>query len=141
MKVEKFNISEYEAVNELWRRAGLSAGLSDTRQEITRFQEYNPDTCLVGRDESNNSIIAVCFGGFDGRRGFIHRLVVDPVKQNQGYGKQILKAVIDRFRKNGVVKLHLLLEKGNPQAKIFYRNMGWEKRDDIILISLPLRTR
>lgn len=39
------------------------------------------------------------------------------------------------FRKMGVHKVHLFIEKYNKEVVKFYHNLGWEIRDDLIMMS------
>jgi hypothetical protein len=59
---------DFPALLSIWRRVGLTIGLSDAETELKRLLNGNPDTCLVG--ELNGRVIAGVIGGFDGRRGW-----------------------------------------------------------------------
>ena len=43
--------------------------------------------------------------------------------------------LIERFRKKKVHKIHLFIEKANPEVVDFYSNLGWNIRDDLIMMS------
>ncbi len=133
MKIEKFTMESYENVVQLWRKSGISVGSTDTREELERMLQRNPNLFLIGK--VNNRIIGVVIGGFDGRRGYVHHLAVDPDYQKKGYGKMIMDELIEKFRKIGVHKIHLFIEKYNKDVVEFYRNLGWEIRDDLIMMS------
>jgi ribosomal protein S18 acetylase RimI-like enzyme len=133
MKIEKFSIEFYEEVVMLWRKAGINVGSSDTRGELKKMLKRNPNLFLVGK--INNKVIGIVIGGFDGRRGYVHHLAVDPDHQKKGYGKMIIDKLIANFRKIGVHKIHLFIEKYNKDVVEFYRNLGWEIRDDLIMMS------
>ncbi len=133
MKIEKFTIELYEEIVMLWRKAGVSVGSSDTREELERLLQRNPNLFLIGK--LDKKIIGVVIGGFDGRRGYVHHLAVDPDYQKKGYGKMIMDELIEKFRKIGVHKIHLFIEKYNKNVVEFYQNLGWEIRDDLIMMS------
>ena len=133
MIIEKFSIKFYKKVIELWRRAGISVGSTDTKEELERMLQRNPDLFLIGKIDDN--IISVVMGGFDGRRGYVHHLAVDPEYQKKGYGKKIMQELIKRFLELKVHKVHLFIEKYNKDTINFYKNLGWDKRDDLIMMS------
>jgi ribosomal protein S18 acetylase RimI-like enzyme len=133
MKIEKFSIKYYNDIVHLWKKAGISVGSSDSKKEIERMLERNPNLFLIGKIEEK--IIAVVMGGYDGRRGYIHHLAVDPVHQKKGYGKYILDDLVKEFRKAGVHKIHLFIEKQNQAVVDFYTNLDWEIREDLIMMS------
>ncbi|MEE9376545.1 MAG: GNAT family N-acetyltransferase [Candidatus Lokiarchaeia archaeon] len=133
MKIEKFTIELYEEIVMLWRKAGINIGSSDTREELERVLQRNPNLFLIGK--LDNKVIGVVIGGFDGRRGYVHHLAVDPDYQKKGYGKMIMDELIEKFRKIGVHKIHLFIEKYNKNVVEFYRHLGWDIRDDLIMMS------
>ena len=133
MKIENFTMESYELVVDLWIKSGISVGSTDTREELERMLQRNPNIFLIGK--INNSVIGVVMGGFDGRRGYVHHLTIDPDYQRRGYGKIIMADLIEKFRKIGVHKIHLFIEKYNKDVVEFYRNLGWEIRDDLIMMS------
>ena len=133
MKIEEFSMDSYEMIIKLWKKAGISVGSTDTKEEIERMLKRNPRLLLVGK--LDEKLISVVIGGFDGRRGYVHHLAVDPDYQKKGFGKIIMDELIARFHKMGVHKLHLFIEKYNKKVVEFYINLGWEIRDDLIMMS------
>jgi len=133
MKIEKFTMESYENIVDLWRKSSISVGSTDTRDEIERMLQRNPNLFLIGKVD--NKVIGVVMGGFDGRRGYVHHLAIDPDYQRRGFGTMIMDDLIKRFRKIGVHKVHLFIEKYNKELVEFYMNLGWEIRDDLIMMS------
>lgn len=133
MKIENFTMESYETVINIWRKSGISIGSSDTKEELERMLQRNPTLFLIGK--INKRIIGVVMGGSDGRRGYIHHLAIDPDYQRRGYGKMILDRLIEKFRQMGVHKVHLFIEKYNIDVVKFYQNLGWEIREDLIMMS------
>lgn len=139
MKIEKFSMKLYDDVVQLWNKAGISVGSSDSKKEIERMLERNPNLFLIGKIEEN--VIAVVMGGFDGRRGYVHHLAVDPIYQKKGYGKKLVDDLISEFRRIGVHKIHLFIEKQNQGVVDFYSNLGWQMRNNLIMMSyIPDKT-
>ena len=84
MQIKRFTIESYETVVNLWRKSGISVGSTDTREELEKMLQRNPNLFLIGK--INEKIIGVVMGGFDGRRGYVHHLAIDPDYQRRGYG-------------------------------------------------------
>ena len=133
MIVKKFSMKFYEEVIQIWRKAGISVGSTDTKEEVERMMHRNPKLFLIG--EKDKEVIGVVMGGFDGRRGYVHHLAVHPDFQKKGYGKILMENLIKKFSKMKVHKIHLFIEKYNKDVVDFYRNLGWEIRDDLIMMS------
>jgi len=133
MDIEKFSMDYYNDVIKLWRKAGISVGSSDTVKEVKTMLNRNPELFLIGK--LNNHVITVVMGAFDGRRGYVHHLAVDPKYQKKGYGKILMDELMKIFRQMGVHKVHLFIEKYNKETVDFYLKLGWEIRDDLIMMS------
>ena len=133
MIIKEFSMKYYTDVIQIWRESGISVGSSDTKGEIKKVLDRNPNLFLVGI--LDNSIIAVVIGAFDGRRGYVHHLAVSPKHQNKGYGRMLMEELNERFRILNVHKIHLFIEKYNEAVINFYKKLGWEIRDDLIMMS------
>ncbi len=133
MEIEKFSIESYDQVLELWKKAGINVSSSDSKEELEKMLKRNPNLFLIGR--KNQKIIAVVMGAFDGRRGYVHHLAIDPDFQKKGYGRMMIEKIHNIFLQMGVHKVHLFIEINNKEVVNFYESMGWEKRDDLIIMS------
>jgi hypothetical protein len=49
MKIEKFSMEFYDEVIQLWRNAGIGVGSSDSKEELEKMLNRNPDLFLIGR--------------------------------------------------------------------------------------------
>ena len=133
LKIEKFKIEYYDEVVELWRKAGIGVGSSDTIDDVARVLNRNPDLFLIGKLQGR--VIAVVMGAFDGRRGYVHHLAIDLDYHKKGYGKKMMNELIEKFHIKKIHKIHLFIEKHNKEVVDFYKKLGWEVRDDLIMMS------
>ncbi|MHA1685983.1 MAG: GNAT family N-acetyltransferase [Candidatus Heimdallarchaeaceae archaeon] len=137
MEIEQLKIEQYHEVYELWKKARIGLGWSDSEDGIRKMIERNPDLCLIGKE--NGKIVAVVLGGWDGRRGYVHHLAVDSACQGRGYGTQMMKELMKRFLEMRAHKVHLFVEKYNAGVVDFYKKQGWFVRDDLIMMSFDLK--
>ena len=133
MRIEKYSNTSYNEVIELWKKTGISVSSSDTKEELEKMYNRNPQLFLLGK--MKEKVVGVVMGGFDGRRGYLHHLAIDPEYQKKGYGRLMVDNLIKKFRKLGVHKVHLFIEKNNKEVVKFYQNLGWKIRDDLIMMS------
>ena len=133
MKIENFNIEMYSEVFDIWKRTGLTLGLSDTLDQVERIASLNSELFLVGIED--NEIKAVVMGAFDGRRGYVHHLAVKPEYQRKGYGRMMMEELHKRFLKQDIKKVHLFVEIDNEGVIEFYKKIGWHVRDDLEMMS------
>ncbi len=133
LKIELFTLRYYHDIIDLWKRSGIEVGSSDTKDEIAKILKRNPDIFLIGKEDGK--VVAVVIGAFDGRRGYVHHLAIDPDYQKKGYGKMMMDELIKRFRKEKIHKVHLFIEKHSKEVVDFYKKLGWNIRDDLIMMS------
>lgn len=133
MKIEKFSMKCYDEVIQLWKNAGISVGSSDSKEELEKMLNRNPDLFLIGKIK--DQIIVVVMGGFDGRRGYVHHLAVDPAYQRKGYGTKMMTKLNEIFLQKGIHKIHLFVERRNKEVVDFYSSLGWEIREDLTMMS------
>ena len=131
--IEKFSIEMYERVYELWRLGNLTLGSSDTKKRIQKVAERNAETFLVGK--IGKKIVAAVMGMHDGFRGYVYHLAVDPLFRSKGYGKRMMDELHIIYKRIGILKVHVLIEKRNKKVRKFYNKLGWHERDDLMLMS------
>ncbi|MFQ6058617.1 MAG: GNAT family acetyltransferase [Anaerolineae bacterium] len=130
--IRPFNLSDYDAVYALWRRAGPGIHLrqSDTRAEIEKKLARDPDLFLVA--EREGQIVGVVVGGWDGRRGLVYHLAVEPTYRRQGIGRALMEELERRLVAKGCLRCYLLVARDNREAIEFYRELGWEVMEGIV---------
>jgi ribosomal protein S18 acetylase RimI-like enzyme len=125
------DIKDYNDIINLWKSTpgiGLSRK-DDTRKSIACFLEKNKNTCFVA--ELNNEIIGTIMAGNDGRRGHIYHLMVKEGHRNRGMGKKLLKKTEIALKKEGINKIFLVAFKKNRTGNKFWRQNGYETRNDL----------
>ena len=124
---------DLEAVLLLWQASGpgIHLGFSDTPAEISRKLERDPDLFLVA--ELEGKLIGTVIGGYDGRRGIVYHLAVNPGMRKLGLGSALMQAVESRLRQKGCYKSYLMVVKDNPEVIDFYRNRGWSTMDVTVM--------
>jgi ribosomal protein S18 acetylase RimI-like enzyme len=118
---------DFEAVIQLWQTAGpgVHLGRSDQPEEIQKKLKRDPQLFLVA--EAGDRIVGTVLGGFDGRRGMVYHLAVDPACRQQGIGEALMAALEERLRAIGCRRCYLLVVPENRTAMRFYEQRGWEQ--------------
>jgi ribosomal protein S18 acetylase RimI-like enzyme len=125
MIIRDFQTADYDAVIDLWRRAGDGVHLrrSDTREEIAKKTQRDPDLFIVV--EEDGQLVGAVMGGFDGRRGLIYHLATDPRFRRLGVASGLMDALEERLRAKGCLKAYLLVTNENLEAQAYYLKRGW----------------
>ena len=129
MQIREFIEKDTKAVIALWVRCRLVVPSNNPQKDIERKLEVDRDLFLVGTLE--NKIVATVMGGYDGHRGWINYLAVDPDYRNNGYGRLIMKEVEQRIRTKGCSKINLQVRTTNKGVIEFYQSLGYS--DDHVI--------
>ena len=132
--IREFNLCrDYDAVLALWKSIGPGVNISpsDTREEIAKKLQRDPDLFLVA--EENGKIIGTVLGGYDGRRGLVYHLAVAESYRGNGRGTALMNELESRLKAKGCYKYYLLVTPDNLGVMDFYRRMGWEEMPVFIM--------
>jgi ribosomal protein S18 acetylase RimI-like enzyme len=121
--IRPFQPDDAAAVVALWDRCGLTRPWNDPDKDIARKLKVQPELFLVGT--INDTIIASVMAGYDGHRGWLYYLGVDPAHQKRGYGRQLVTAAEELLRAMGCPKINLQVRSSNTGVIAFYEELGY----------------
>mgnify|MGYP006265934245 CR=1 FL=1 len=114
---------------------------ADSPDGIRRFLQRNPGLSFlaVSSGESAGSrVLGAVLAGSDGRRGYLHHLAVAAEHRRRGIGAALVAAATAALRSQGIEKCHLFALADKDLGGSFWRNRGWQRRDDLHMYSLQL---
>lgn len=129
MRIRPFRLEDEDAVVALWTRCGLVRPVNDPRKDIQRKLQVRPDLFLVG--ELDGHIVASVLAGYEGHRGWLNYVAVDPEHQRKGLARQIVTEAENRLREAGCPKINLQIRSSTPGVIEFYRRIGYSV-DDVV---------
>jgi ribosomal protein S18 acetylase RimI-like enzyme len=129
MLIRPFRAADEPAVVALWGRCGLTRPWNDPQKDITRKLAVRPDLFLVA--EIDDTVIGTVMVGYDGHRGWINYLGVDPDYRRKGVGRVLMAEAELLLRLEGCPKINLQVRTGNTEVIEFYRRVGFVM-DDVI---------
>jgi ribosomal protein S18 acetylase RimI-like enzyme len=133
-----FTIEDYQQVFTLWQATeGMGLSGADSEENIRQYLQRNPGMSFVALD--GDRIIGAVLCGHDGRRGLLHHLAVDKSYQRRGIGKILAEKCQVALNAEGIEKCHLFVYTDNIEAQMFWENIGWELRKDIVIMSRVIR--
>jgi len=122
MQIRPFAIADESAVIGLWRRCDLVRPWNDPQRDIQRKLSTQPELFFVG--EADGKLIASIMAGFDGHRGWVNYLAVDPGHRKSGYGRLLMRHVEACLEARGCPKINLQVRASNQAVLEFYRRIG-----------------
>jgi ribosomal protein S18 acetylase RimI-like enzyme len=128
------NLQDYDNVYALWQATpGIGLSEADSREGIGKFLQANPGRCFVAL--SGDELVGAVMCGCDGRRGYLHHLAVRADQRGQGIGRALVEECMRALRAIGIDKAHIFVIRENESGKVFWRNAGWQERDDLTVMS------
>jgi len=129
MLIRPYQAADQDAVGALWERCQLTRPWNDPVKDIQRKLSVEPGSFLIGVIEE--SIVATIMVGYDGHRGWVNYLAVEPSRQKSGLGRAMMAKAEKLLAARGCPKLNLQVRSGNAQAMEFYKRLGYGT-DDVI---------
>lgn len=86
---------------------------------------------------ADEAVVGVVLGAYDGRRGWILRLAVDPGHRRQGIATRLIGELEMRFVALGCPRVNLLVMPEDVEAREFWQSIGYLPLPDV-LCSKPM---
>jgi ribosomal protein S18 acetylase RimI-like enzyme len=136
MHIRPFQIADEPRVIDLWRRCDLLRPWNDPHQDIARKMKVNPELFLVGFVD--DKILATVMAGYEGHRGWINYLAVDPDQRRGGLGRAMMAEAERLLAEVGCPKINLQVRSSNAKVIEFYRAIGYGT-DDVVSMGKRLK--
>jgi ribosomal protein S18 acetylase RimI-like enzyme len=135
LEIRPFAVTDEAAVVALWEAAGLTRPWNDPHRDVARKlrvqREWFLVACLAGR------VVGSVMAGYDGHRGSVYYLAVDPPLHGRGIGRALMAEVERLLGEVGCPKLNLVVRGDNAQALGFYAHLGY-RIDDVVSLGKRL---
>ena len=131
MQIRRYGVLDEAAIVALWRECGLVRPWNDPLKDIRRKLTVQPELFLVATIE--DKVVASAMAGFDGHRGWVNYLAVDPAHRKSGLGRALMGRVEHELKAIGCPKLNLQVRASNHDVLAFYRKLGYARDDAVSL--------
>jgi len=121
MTIRTITLDDYSSLIPFWKENYFVKEM-DSEIRFKLFLEKNPNLSVLMED--NNKIIGTVLGSFDGRRGYIQKVVTAKTSRKKGIGKQLVDEVIKRLTSLGVLYIPIQCD---PENVSFYEKCGFRK--------------
>ena len=135
MQIRAFREQDEEQVVALWRACGLTRPWNDPHKDIARKLQVQRELFLVG--EEGGRLVASVMAGYDGHRGWVNYLAVDPAQRRRGLGAQLMRRVEELLEAADCPKLNLQVRTANTEVLAFYRALGYAQ-DEVLALGKRL---
>ncbi|WP_298963184.1 GNAT family acetyltransferase [uncultured Roseibium sp.] len=122
-KITHFEERFRQEVISLWEKCGLTRAWNDPDKDIDRkLSDRNGAffVMLLG-----DQVIGSVMASYDGHRGSIYYLSVEPGHQSSGLGKLLMEHCEAFLEALGCPKINLFVRQGNEHVLKFYEKLGY----------------
>ena len=134
--VRAFQLPDEAAVVALWRDCGLLRPWNDPHKDIVRKLAVQPELFLVLVEQGGDGaerVIGSAMAGYDGHRGSVYYLGVEPSRQRMAWGRLLMAEVEQRLLALGCPKVNLLVRTSNQKVLAFYDRLGYSQDEALSL--------
>lgn len=135
-EIRPFALADEPAVVALWEAAGLTRPWNDPHRDVARKLEVQREWFLVAC--LGDRVVGSVMAGYDGHRGSVYYLAVEPQLHRRGIGRALMAEVERLLGEAGCPKLNLVVRGDNAQALGFYAHLGY-RVDDVVSLGKRLR--
>ena len=134
-ELRKLTAEDYDDILRVWSDAGLpyKPDGRDNRNQIA-LEIEREDSIFVGLFE-NGHMLAVGLATFDGRKGWINRVAVDPDRRGEGFGGEIIKACEQFLKDRGAEIIAALIEDVNSPSISLFQKQDYVVMKEILYFS------
>jgi ribosomal protein S18 acetylase RimI-like enzyme len=122
--IRPFEAADQEPVMALWQRCGLTRPWNDPAKDIHRKLAEQPGLFGV-MTGAEGAVVGTVMAGYDGHRGWINYLAVEPAQQRSGLGRRLMDWAEARLRERACPKINLQIRQGNEAVLAFYAALGY----------------
>jgi len=138
--IRTMTIEDYPAVKALWMTIHGFAirSIDDSEEGVATFLKRNPTTSVVAVD--NGEVVGAILCGHDGRRGCLYHVCVREDHRLHGIGKSMVVFCMEALKQEKINKVSLIAFTANDIGNAFWKQIGWEKREDLNYYDFTLNT-
>lgn len=125
MKIRTVKSDDYQNLISFWK-SHYFVNEMDNLERFKLFLKKNPNLSLIADDKGK--IVGTALGSFDGRRGYIQKLVVHRDFRKTGIGKALIDEILIRFNKLDILYVPINCDVENIG---FYKKCGFKKTKQV----------
>jgi ribosomal protein S18 acetylase RimI-like enzyme len=122
--IRPYDAADESAVVALWSEVFAYAAPHNQPRDLIR-QKRAYEHALFFVAQIDGRLVGTVMGGYDGHRGWIYSLAVDPSVRGQGIGSQLMGRVELQLAEMGCRKINLQVLPTNAAMVDFYQRLGY----------------
>jgi len=136
MEIRECREEDWEQVWRLWEVCRLTPPPGCTSGRALRCRT---NTALSLIADSGGVIVGSAVGTWDGERGWVCSVVVDPRLRRMSVARHLLQELENKLREKGAEYVITLVLKENLEAQVLFEAAGFEDLSNHIIMGKPLK--
>jgi ribosomal protein S18 acetylase RimI-like enzyme len=131
-EIRAFTEADRRGLVDLWLRCDLTRPWNDPDRDIDRKAAHSGGLFVAlgaptgATTDAPTQVIGSVMAGYDGHRGWINYLAVDPAWRGSGLGRRLMVVAEEYLRAIGAPKINLQVRTENQNAVAFYHAIGFD---------------
>ncbi|GAA4036174.1 GNAT family acetyltransferase [Parerythrobacter jejuensis] len=130
IKIVAYKAEHFDGVKALWETVfPHDPPWNRAENAIPPKLKVQPDLFLVAINQS--VVIGTAMAGYDGHRGWLYSIAVDPNHHRRGVGSRLLAFAEAKLTEMGCAKVNLQIRAGNEAVAAFYGHHGYSVEERV----------
>lgn len=131
--IRRLTIDDYEDMLRVWSVAGLPFKPNGRESRAMLAAEISRDHCAAFGLFVDSQMVGVVIVNYDGRRGWVNRLAVDPDYRGIGLARDLIEKSEEFLGQYGEMVLCALIDELNYPSMALFEKAGYECKNEIKL--------
>ena len=125
LAIRTYKRDDEQQVIGLWKLAFPDEPMwNESTSLIERKLTVQPELFFVAVE--GGQVVGTTIAGFDGVRGWVHKVATHPDHLRKGIGKMLMRAAEAGLKELGCTKLNIQVRQGNDGAVALYQSLGYD---------------
>ena len=124
MEIREATRADLADVLALWRTSDAAESATDDEPSLERLLAHPGSDLLLASDDDR--LLGTVIAAWDGWRGGLYRLVVDPEARREGVASALVGEGERRLRTRGCLRISILVLRGHEHAAAFWTAASYE---------------
>ena len=130
-KIKPLTIEDYDEIIRVWSDAGLPFKPKGRDSRESMAKEMQLEVAMFFGYYDGDRLIGVGIANYDGRRGWINRVAVDPDYRGRGIAGQLIATCEEFLYSIGAIVICALIEDINEPSISAFQKSGYSTMDEI----------
>ena len=123
IRIRRCRPIDVATVLELWKRTGIAPSVTDSALAIRRRLRHDDGLFYLAWDGPR--LVGSLIGGWDGWRGSMARLAVDPDYRRHGIAQALVQRVEKKLRALGAIRISAIVLENNAGGRAFWSSVAY----------------